>query len=398
MSNIRKELRDKILNDMILPVVTKKDKKTRHCILIVDPHTTSIISSCMRMFDIMENGILTVENIELQREKIPSYSAIYFLRPTKENVELIVNDFKDKPSYKSIYLYFTAHFKTEWLSLLSSNAKVMKYIKSFIELNIDYLTIESNIFSLEYTTNCLNKLYFPTKNKDILTKELRTIARKLASFYLCSGEIPYIRYDNTSKRSLLCKALAKLVSDYLHKHIKKLNNSNNKFKYNTDRPKGTLLILERSLDVLSPLLHEFTYQAMVEDLCTIHGEIVTINQQNYVVSEDDILWNELRHKHMAIVNSTISNKFKEFMGKSATSSFQKSKKNKSELSLKEMTKVMKEYPQYRAMMQGYEKHFAIASECAKKGTTKEYIELGTFEQDLATGISHIDDTTCKKKN
>ena len=37
------------------------------------------------------------------------------------------------------------------------------------------------------------------------------------------------------------------------------------------RPRGTLIITDRSMDTVAPLVHEFTYQAMANDLLTIEG-------------------------------------------------------------------------------------------------------------------------------
>jgi hypothetical protein len=36
------------------------------------------------------------------------------------------------------------------------------------------------------------------------------------------------------------------------------------------RPRSTLIITDRSMDMTAPFLHEFTYQAMANDLLPIH--------------------------------------------------------------------------------------------------------------------------------
>jgi hypothetical protein len=49
---------------------------------------------------------------------------------------------------------------------------------------------------------------------------------------------------------------------------------------------------------VSPLLHEFTYQCMAYDLV----EKIDKNKQAYeenILDENDDLWVELRHKHVA---------------------------------------------------------------------------------------------------
>ena len=40
----------------------------------------------------------------------------------------------------------------------------------------------------------------------------------------------------------------------------------------SDSERPLLLVLDRSFDPLSPLLHEFTYQAMVHDLLSVHDD------------------------------------------------------------------------------------------------------------------------------
>lgn len=42
----------------------------------------------------------------------------------------------------------------------------------------------------------------------------------------------------------------------------------------SDRERGNILILDRNFDTLSPLMHEYTYQAMVMDLLEVNVAVV----------------------------------------------------------------------------------------------------------------------------
>jgi syntaxin-binding protein 1 len=55
------------------------------------------------------------------------------------------------------------------------------------------------------------------------------------------------------------------VYDPLFKHLTLLNS----VKTKDGRQRGTLLITDRAMDVLAPFIHEFTYQAMANDLLPI---------------------------------------------------------------------------------------------------------------------------------
>jgi syntaxin-binding protein 1 len=38
-----------------------------------------------------------------------------------------------------------------------------------------------------------------------------------------------------------------------------------------NKKRATLILLDRSFDMISPLIHEFTYQAMMNDLLALEG-------------------------------------------------------------------------------------------------------------------------------
>lgn len=83
-------------------------------------------------------------------------------------------------------------------------------------------------------------------------------------------------------------------------------------------------MVDRSMDLVSPLLHEFTYQAMVHDLLPIKdGDKVTyrtvLNEGNQneetkdmEITELDKVWVEYRHLHMKDVLGKLGEDFAKF--------------------------------------------------------------------------------------
>lgn len=83
-------------------------------------------------------------------------------------------------------------------------------------------------------------------------------------------------------------------------------------------------MVDRSLDLFSPLVHEFTYQAMVHDLLPVQdGDKVTyktvINEgskneerKDMVISEQDKVWVDYRHLHMKDVLGKLGEDFAKF--------------------------------------------------------------------------------------
>lgn len=106
----------------------------------------------------------------------------------------------------------------------------------------------------------------------------------------------------THEAGVLCSHLARFVQNELDQFAQ----AQPDFPPQTSRPRGVLLIVDRSMDMFSPLLHEFTYQAMVHDLLPIKdGDKVTyktvVNEgganeevKEMEIGEHDKVWGRLQ--------------------------------------------------------------------------------------------------------
>jgi hypothetical protein len=69
-------------------------KDGTNAVLVLDAHTSAVLSSCCRMYDVMDVGVLALQSIAVSRERL-AIPAIYFLEPTKESVDALIEDFRD---------------------------------------------------------------------------------------------------------------------------------------------------------------------------------------------------------------------------------------------------------------------------------------------------------------
>lgn len=382
-------LRNALKNHLIEEMISKsRGSPEEYVVLVVDPVTTKILSSCARMYDIMETGVLVLENLMLAREKL-DFSAIYFISSTPESISKLLEDFGGKkPQYSSVHLYFTGHVSSAQMKQIKEATKLLKRIKTFVELNVNFVSTESRVFTLgrQPSENILEKLYMSTRED--LKNELNATSQQLTSLLLTLKEYPYIRYASNSGQGL-CKNLAKFVEEDMKKKITQLKD----WKYNEKRPRGTLLIVDRAIDPLAPVMHEYTYQAMVNDLLQVNGELCTLpanmsvskEDSQLVLSEDDNLWMEFRHQHIGQVLHDVTRKLGEFKGTNSMAKLQSAEDGSA--SVKDMIAAMKEMPKYKDMIKKYAKHMSLAEACMGKFDTRKLKELGELEQDMATGVT-----------
>jgi syntaxin-binding protein 1 len=207
-----------------------------------------------------------VEALEKSREPLPKLEAIYFISPEAESIGRLVDDFKDEkdPQYLAAHVYFTGRCGDSVFAQITGCAPLKKRIKALKELYVDYLAFESRVFHFD-RPRALVTLFSPESKT--LKNEQATIVTKLASLCATIDEYPDVRY---SKRHPLAGALAGLLAD----RLAALGRLESGPLANARAERATLLVLDRTEDPPAPLLHEFTYQAMVYDLLGVetHGK------------------------------------------------------------------------------------------------------------------------------
>ena len=136
---------------------------------------------------------------------------------------------------------------------------------------------------------------------------------------------------------------------------------------------------------------------MAYDLLNIKSDIYKYTTsmevaKEVILDENDELWEELRHQHIAVVNQTIPQKVKKFSDEKKLLSLDNDMdrngndkdKKKSDKYMRDLAMMIKKTPQHQAEMSKFTLHLNIADECMRN--YQGYVDkLCKVEQDLAMG-------------
>jgi syntaxin-binding protein 1 len=262
-------------------------------ILILDNFTSQIIDSCFDKNELMTFNIFTKEQILEDRKPILVSSAIYFVTLTDENIKIILNEWKQENKYKSLNIFFPTKTSSQIIQKLMP---IRKKIKSLYDLMIcDFYTPETLIFDFKIKNDFL-KFFGKILNQNIFASSVS----QLSNIFFLLKSIPEIKY--------FCSDISSNFTKEFNKYIE------SKKQDFVDKSKiSTLLILDRSYDIISPFLHEFTYQSILYEFYLsgydfdkegkyIYERTVVRDGKNIVekfsLDENDPIWIKLRHKHI----------------------------------------------------------------------------------------------------
>ena len=100
-------------------------------VLVLDTKSRAILSSVLRVNDLLKCGITVHALITSNRASLPDVPVIYFIEPTIENILVVIDDL-NQDKYDSFYINFTSLINRE---LLEEFAKRYQFLENHKRLN-----------------------------------------------------------------------------------------------------------------------------------------------------------------------------------------------------------------------------------------------------------------------
>lgn len=361
----------------IAKMVTPSDTSSAKMkVLLLDRETVSIVSTAVTQSSLLNHEVYLIDRLDnASREKMRHLRCLCLVRPSAESIQLLIDELRD-PKYGEYYLYFTNVAKKSSLERLAE-ADDHEVVKLVQEHFADYTVINPDLFSLGFT---LPQQRIWASSPDTWNPDsLQRCAEGLIAVLLSLKKKPLIRYEKTSP---LARKLGSEVN-YL------MAQENQLFDFRKVDTPPILLILDRREDPLTPLLNQWTYQAMVHHLLGIQNGRVDLSEvpdvrpelREVVLSQDQ---DPFFKKNMYLNFGDLGGNIKDYVEQ-----YQSQTKNNADIeSISDMKRFIEEYPEFRKLSGNVSKHVTLVSELSRRVAAENLLEVSELEQSLACNDNH----------
>ncbi|KAI8668351.1 hypothetical protein NCS55_00860500 [Fusarium keratoplasticum] len=357
-------------------ITTADTSSAKMKILLLDRETVSIVSTAITQSSLLSHEVYLIDRLDsATRERMRHLRCICVVRPSPETIQLLIDELRD-PKYGEYQLYFTNVIKKSSLERLaeSDDHEVVKLIQ---EHYADYTVINPDLFSIGLT---LPQRRIWAGGPDTWNPDsLQRCAEGLLAVLLSLKKKPLIRYQKTSP---IAKKLASEVR-YL------MTQEDQLFEFRSVDTPPILLVLDRREDPVTPLLTQWTYQAMVHHLLGIQNGRVDLSDvpdvgpdlKEIVLSQDQ---DPFFKKNMFLNFGDLGGNIKDYVGQFQS----KTKNNENIESITDMKRFIEEYPEFRKLSGNVSKHVTLVSELSRRVAAENLLEVSELEQSLACNENH----------
>lgn len=273
-----------VLSDMLK---ASESEASKWKILIYDKRGMSIVGRIFHQQSLEDLQVTLFLRITDSRSHVSDAPAVYFVEPTRENIDFIVND-AEAGIYEFFYLNFTSSISRSNLDYFAQRVAEKELSHRFekvFDQYTDFISLEHSLYTFDKPNFFFNvkasTRYTSDSEKKLL---LDSTVDSLFSLCVTMEALPVICY---SRQSDACKYVAEDLKDKLRAGRQSL------IPFSPRHP--LLLIFDREQDISSALRHSATYQALVHDVIGIKNNKLSRSDGKIVMLDwADEFWMETK--------------------------------------------------------------------------------------------------------
>lgn len=344
-------------------------------VILMDKETTSIVSMVFSQSEILQKEVYLFERIDSHSkwDNMKHMKCIVFVRPTSENISLLSRELR-YPKYGVYFIYFSNVISKADIKTLAE-CDEQETVREVQEVFADYLAVDRHLFSFNIVGCLQGRSWNP--------HHLQRCAQGLLALLLSVKRRAVVRYEAASEP---CARLAERVRDLLRREAVLIDNN---IPFNGEIPTPQLLIIDRRDDPVTPLLNQWTYQAMVHELLTINNNRVSLAQlpdvhkdfkEVVLSSEQDEFYAKNLYSNFGEIGQTMKSLMDEFQ--------KKAKSHQKVESIADMKNFVETYPLFKKMSGTVTKHVTVVGELSASVTRHNLLEVSELEQEIACQSDH----------
>lgn len=353
-------------------------------VLLLDASTTQIVSCVYSQTEILNKEVYLVSRLDEASGPVdPSSShlkAVCYLRPTETNLGLLVKELS-QPRFSEYHLFFSAILSTGLLRLLAENdlydrvRQVQEFYGDFVPVNEDLLTLQCRQ-TLAMTVAAGTS--WAQKHAHLYERNLRGLESMLLALKRQPSAIRYAGHSAVAEQ---------LAKDLLDRTLQ-----DDIFHFRQSRGHGLLvLICDRRDDPVTPLLSQWTYQAMVHELLGLNNHRVILRgapnvpkdlDEVVLSANQDEFFRKNRHKNFGELGEAIQKLLQDYQRQT------QQHKTANLNTIEDMQNFMDKFPELRSRSHNVSKHVAIMGELARLVDICSLMDVSQFEQELACADDH----------
>ena len=260
----------------------------------MDSLAQSVLAPLIRLSDLRDQGITLCQSLDDDnRSSLQEVPALYLVQPSKENILRICQEMRSG-FYNQYLLNFVTSIDREQLERLAEAAAASglhNRVPQVMDQYMHFACIEGNLFTVPMMTDSYSKMR--NERETLIHLVVETLYCVLISI---GGSMPVILATGPLSSLIASRLDARLRDLMTSTKSEKLNEDNQAmFPSHLQRP--ILHLLERDLDLLSPLLHPSSYNALLHEFIGIKNNVIRSGDKDYDLEcEEDAFWAEHSHE------------------------------------------------------------------------------------------------------